>query len=87
MEKEAKPVNPCLTCKYADWNKTAGGRLHPDGYGRCTYPIPELIIPKVFYWIGFGHGQPRPNGGIIERRNGDDRPCPTYKSKIKRIKL
>lgn len=80
-------MNKCLTCRFADWNKTKTGKLHPDGLGRCTVKIPELVIPKVYYWIGFGHGQPRPCGGGIDRREKDDRDCPTYKKKVIRNKL
>lgn len=29
----------CTNCKHAQWNKTAAGRLHPSGDGRCGYPV------------------------------------------------
>ena len=27
----------CTDCKYADWQRTAAGKLHPSGDGECTY--------------------------------------------------
>jgi hypothetical protein len=38
----------CATCKHAEWRKTANGRRHPDGSGRCAYEFPDGPIPK---WV------------------------------------
>ncbi len=65
----------CLTCKFAEWDKTANGRLHPNKQGQCKYEIPKIIIPKAFYF--FSSGDQKPCGGYIYR----DKPltdCPTY---------
>lgn len=32
-------MNPCIGCRFADWKKTAAGRLHPDKTGRCRYEV------------------------------------------------
>lgn len=67
----------CLTCKFADWKRTAAGRLHPDGAGRCRWVVPEIAYPKALYFIG---GRPKPYGGWIERgANFTD--CPAYEAK------
>lgn len=29
--------NRCMDCKFAAWNRTQAGRLHPNGTGRCTW--------------------------------------------------
>jgi hypothetical protein len=36
--------NPCIGCRFADWKRTAAGRLHPDKTGRCTFQ-PIIILP------------------------------------------
>jgi len=32
----------CLNCKYAAWDKTDSGRLHPSGGGLCVYE-PKML--------------------------------------------
>ena len=58
----------CVGCRYAAWQKTASGRLHPNGQGKCErlklHPI-DMRIPAAFYWVG---PAPAPSGGHIERR-------------------
>lgn len=56
----------CLHCKHAKWNKTATGRLHPSGDGRCIYPWKMPQIPACMYWIGVS---PSPTGGYITRKS------------------
>lgn len=72
-------MSGCLTCKYADWQKTASGRLHPSGDGRCTWKMPEIKIPASMY---FGHyamsRTPSIAGGYISRHRGVIHECPTY---------
>lgn len=53
----------CDDCKFAEWKRTASGRLHPDKSGRCGAVIPKLL-PKAFYWFG---GGPCIGGGHISR--------------------
>lgn len=63
----------CDDCRYAEWKRTAVGRLHPDKTGRCTYlkqhPL-DLRVPASFYWSAW-QTMSSPSGGYIERgRNG-----------------
>lgn len=59
----------CLGCRYANWQKTATGRLHPNGQGKCerlrAHPL-DLRLPASFYWLS---GSPMPAGGHIERNH------------------
>jgi hypothetical protein len=58
----------CDDCVFANWARTANGRLHPSKQGRCTrldrFPV-DLRLPAAFRWSGFG--PPNPNGGYIWR--------------------
>lgn len=59
----------CDGCAFAEWRRTAAGRLHPDKSGRCNYLIANplnLSVPAAFYWGAF-YPPPKPNGGYIER--------------------
>lgn len=57
----------CDNCKFAVWNRTKTGRLHPDKGGFCSrlasFPL-DLRLPAAFYWVSVA---PRPSGGRIER--------------------
>jgi hypothetical protein len=64
----------CTRCKYADWKRTAAGRLHPDGSGKCTFPVKIPKLPAAFYWIS----TPGPYGGFIERKRDHKDDCPHY---------
>jgi hypothetical protein len=44
--KTEGPVSVCATCRFAQWDKTANGRRHPNGAGRCTYQFPDGPLPK-----------------------------------------
>jgi hypothetical protein len=37
----------CTNCTYADWKKTAAGKLHPSGYGKCTNAVKLPKLPSV----------------------------------------
>lgn len=63
-------ANPCLSCRLADWKRTASGRLHPSGDGRCRWKMPEITLPKAFYYSS--SGVPRPYGGHISRKDEKD---------------
>lgn len=56
----------CTDCKYAKWDRTASGRLHPSGDGRCSFEYVPPPLPASRFWIG---GKPNPSGGYINRRD------------------
>lgn len=58
-------MKDCTDCKHAEWSRTANGRLHPSGDGRCKYPYKIPPLPASMYFIS---GPPRPIGGHINRR-------------------
>lgn len=77
---EKKTKGECDDCKFAKWNRTKTGRLHPDRGGRCTYleqhPLP-MDVPSAFYWVG--RSAPEPSGGWIDRGLRQDKaPCKFY---------
>lgn len=55
----------CTGCKYAKWNRTASGKLHPSGDGSCLFKYKPPPIPASMFWLG---GDPKPSGGYINRR-------------------
>lgn len=69
-------MNPCLKCRFAEWKKTAAGRLHPSGAGRCHWKMPEIALPKSRYYIGHERVIPPPTGGYIERN--DQQECRAF---------
>ena len=39
-------MKTCKGCKYAEWVRTANGRLHPSGDGKCTFKLPlSPLVP------------------------------------------
>ena len=62
----------CTGCKFAKWNKTDAGRLHPSGNGQCVYEYKIPALPASMYWIGY-HS---PLGGFINRRKELKDHCP-----------
>lgn len=66
----------CTNCKHANWAKTAAGKMHPSGDGKCTYPYKVPELPEAFYWIG---QKPSPGGGMINRRRDLDDHCSYFK--------
>lgn len=74
----AKIASVCERCRFADWKKTATGRLHPDKSGRCTFEWVPPPLPASFYWSGFS--ALRPSGGFIER-GGSIHECPTFEAR------
>ena len=58
-------MKSCIGCVHAEWNKTANGRLHPSGDGRCKYPYVLPPLPASMYWISF---ERTPSGGWISRK-------------------
>ena len=68
-------MKTCVGCKYADWKKTAAGRMHPSGEGRCTYEWKMPPLPGSMDWI---FGQPAPVSLSISRRRALPDHCPYY---------
>ena len=69
----------CTDCKWALWDTTAAGRLHPGGDGRCKYPYNVPALPQAFHWMY--HGTPEPLGGHINRRTDLKDHCTYYARK------
>jgi hypothetical protein len=68
----------CVGCIYAEWDRTASGRLHPGGKGRCLYfkrNPRDQRLPAAFNWMFLT--PPVPHGGQINRRaeDGVDKGC------------
>lgn len=67
-------MKTCNGCKYADWHRTAAGKLHPSGAGECTYPWKMPELPSSMYWIG----SPSRGGGGINRKKQFNGHCTYY---------
>ena len=68
-------MKSCKGCKYAKWERTNAGRLHPSGDGVCTYKVKLPTLPASRSWLG---GAPVSLGGSIERRRELSRHCPCF---------
>jgi len=66
----------CTRCKYAEWDKTKAGKLHPSGEGQCKYPWTMPQLPGSKYWIG--RNPPEPFGGHISRKVEFKEHCPYF---------
>lgn len=57
----------CTGCKWASWDRTAAGRLHPSGEGYCMFPVKQIPppLPASMHWFGAPW---RVAGGLINRR-------------------
>jgi hypothetical protein len=64
----------CDKCKYAEWELTKAGRLHPSGWGKCTYPYEIPVLPQSMYFVSL----PRPHGGYIKRKEQLNDHCVYY---------
>ena len=51
-------LSMCATCRHAEWKKTASGRRHPDGTGRCAFEFPESPLPKWAVESDYGRNAP-----------------------------
>lgn len=80
------PEHLCLTCGMVNWNKTANGRVHPNGQGRCAWTPPYIPTPAAWNWgVGFGESkrQPRAGWSHIERKPRTPiTECETYGVKV-----
>ncbi|WP_250519477.1 hypothetical protein [Caballeronia sp. NCTM1] len=72
-------MKTCDGCKYANWERTKGGRLHPSGDGRCMYEFKLPVLPASMYFFT----APVPSGGFINRRKEFREHCPTYTREAK----
>lgn len=73
----------CLNCALAKWDRTATGRLHPSGNGRCLWVMDKIAIPRAFYWLSSSQDYfPWPSGGWINRRKPHT-DCPLWTAKEK----
>jgi hypothetical protein len=66
----------CTHCKYAEWKRTATGKLHPSGEGTCRYEVKMPRLPASKYW--YGYTAPQPFGGYINRRVPLDKDCACF---------
>jgi hypothetical protein len=64
-------MNSCLHCRYAEWAKTANGRVHPTKVGQCTYEL-TLHVPMSYSMMPLVI-----KGGYIWRKNPKEK-CPTF---------
>lgn len=71
-------MRSCVECKYADWHRTANGRLHPDGEGRCTFEVKIPAIPASMSWGYSSTDKPHIGGGYINRKRELSKDCPCY---------
>ena len=66
----------CDDCDFADWDRTANGRLHPKKGGKCKrlerHPL-DLRLPAAFYWMSSKGAMPF--GGYIERGQEHKEKC------------
>lgn len=69
----------CKDCKYAKWERTKNGSLHPNGEGRCSYQYTVPPLPASMYWIN----TPIPAGGMINRKKELKTHCPYWQRKEK----
>jgi hypothetical protein len=81
-------MSNCTECKFAEWKRTAAGRLHPSGVGKCHWKYEPKPIAASYSWIGWQvASHPTPNGGYINRKDERDlartRNCPVFQKAVK----
>ncbi len=73
----------CTHCKHAEWDRTAAGKLHPSGDGKCgmksLYKLPPL--PASVHW--FLNEPPTLHGGQINRKRELRDHCTYYERGVK----
>jgi len=75
----------CFDCKFSEWNKTANGRLHPNGLGKCVWKkvvafaasVPEYQKDAADIVLQSKHFR------FIQRGTDGHKTCPTYVRKPK----
>lgn len=70
--------NLCKTCRYAEWKKTATGRLSPTGDGMCAYDVWHPVPCSTFVY-DYKDGVVI-KGGFINRHR-DINHCDVYEDK------
>ncbi len=70
----------CDNCKWAEWKRTAAGKLHPDRAGRCQFEIKIPVLPLAFRW-GYQTTKPNISGGYIQRKEELPDHCPCWAPK------
>lgn len=69
--------NSCLNCKFAEWRRTAKGRLHPDQSGTCWVTVsPGAQVGQAAVSLNAANR----DGRLIERNHAHT-DCPTWKGK------
>ena len=68
----------CNDCKHAEWERTAKGRLHPSGDGKCRYPYKVPPLPACMQWPSMSGKAPSPSFGYINRREELKEHCVYY---------
>jgi hypothetical protein len=81
-----KPKVICTDCRFANWEKTATGRLSPSGAGGCTWTITAPVATAVknsgpwknalavsSFWRGGPYITRKPGDGIADCANYERR--------------
>lgn len=68
-------MKSCRNCEHAEWKRTASGKLHPSGSGKCLKHIRAPVLPAAYGWIG---GPPLLSGGFINRNEELKKDCPYF---------
>jgi hypothetical protein len=80
-------MSNCTECKFAEWKRTAAGRLHPSGEGRCRWKYESKPIAAAYYWTTYNQKHPTPYGGSIHRKAAKElartRNCPVFQKEVK----
>ena len=86
MEMSAKKTpSVCMGCAHAEWDKTATGRLSPDGMGWCRWSVSVPLPSSMPSWgipsKSLHQGVYTLKGGRIDRWKrsftiGEGKPCP-----------
>lgn len=62
-------MSSCLDCKFADWKRTAAGKLHPSGDGRCKHVwTPPPVSAAHWFYDTKSRTPPNPTWGHITRK-------------------
>lgn len=69
-------MSECFGCKWAVWDRTTNGRLHPNKAGRCMWALPLTTAFPMVLLQGWGSPAIRalqePAGRYIERGRQHD---------------
>ena len=69
----------CLDCKFANWNRTSNGRLHPSGEGRCSWKKVVAFAASVPEYKKDAADRVLNSKGTWQIHRGEgDKTCPTY---------